>query len=74
MICFILSEFSYFSLKFNINRSKLGQKFAELWLPKAKLSGLTDVRRLDFFRKIDQLMAAILLYQSLLERPNFVKL
>ena len=36
---FIFSEFSYVNLNFGIKKSKIGLKFAEQWLPKAKLIG-----------------------------------
>ena len=46
---FIFSESSYFNLKFGTKQSKIGWNFAEhaQWLPKAKISGPVDDRRLD---------------------------
>ena len=46
---FIFSESSYFSLNFGIKQSKIGWKFAEHLLPKAKISEPVDDRRPDFF-------------------------
>ena len=71
---FTFSESSCFNLKFGIKQSKIGWKFVEEWLPKAKISGSTDDRRPDFFRKMHQFKAAILLSQSSLGRKNLMQL
>ena len=47
----IFSKSSYFNLNFGIKRSKIGSKFAEQWLPKAKISEPVDHRRLNFSDK-----------------------
>ena len=52
---------------------KIGYKFSEQWLLKAKILGQTDKQTPDF-RKLHQFKAAILLYLSSLERESFVKL
>ena len=48
---FIFSEFSYFKLKFGKKQSKIGFKFAEQWLPKAKILGPADEQTTRFFEK-----------------------
>ena len=44
------------------------------WLPKGQILVPAKDRRPVFFRKMHQFKAAILLYQSSLERKNFMKL
>ena len=53
MICFYIFRITilYFNLKLGIKQSKIGLKFAEQWLLKAKISGLADDRQPDFFEK-----------------------
>ena len=48
----MFSEFSYFNLKFGIKQTKIGSKFAEQWLPRAKISGATDDTRHNFLEKM----------------------
>ena len=45
----------YINLKFGIKQSKIGWKFAEQKLMKAKISGLADDRQPDFFEKCTNL-------------------
>ena len=66
MFALIFSESSYFNIKFCIMQSKIGSKFAEQWLKKAKISGPTQ--------KMHLFKAAILIYQSSHEHKNFVNL
>ena len=47
----MFSESTYFNLKFGIKQFKIYWKFAERWLPNAKISGPADDRRPDFFEK-----------------------
>ena len=54
-LAFIFSESSYLNLKFGIKQSKIGWKFAQEWLTKAKISGLTDDREPDVFEKCSNL-------------------
>ena len=57
---YIFSKSSYFKLNFGRKQSKIGLKFAEQWLPKAKISKPFDDRRPDFSKKnVSTLIRAI---------------
>ena len=50
-----------------MKQSKIGWKFAEQWLPKAKILGPADEETTRFFEKCTDL-------KSSMERKNFMKL
>ena len=52
---FMFYEYSYVNLKFGIEQSKIGWKFAEQWLPKAKILERSDEQATRSFEKCTNL-------------------
>ena len=55
MICFYIFWILILNIKFGIKQSKIGWKFAEQWLLKAKILGPADEQTTRFFEKCTDL-------------------